>query len=214
MQARARRSRTEVREVWIGRGCPCHLPTAGTSLGSQCIRRGRTVSPSRKGRASTVGPGAMQRGTVTGVSESAPNPGLLRKARRASARTRELFNDNQNQNRNPSLPPFGPFRLLVLLFTPPHPVSRPPNYYTLHTTLAARPDFYHPPYTYEYARYYYRYTMRGTIHALTRLFDISIGLSSSPLRAHLRGRPSPNLSRLLSVAPFFPPRSSTPALLL
>ena len=83
VQARARRFRTEVREIWIGCGCPCRLPRA-RRWARQCIRRGRTVSPSRKGRASTVDPGAMQRGTVTGVSGSAPNPGF--KARRASAR--------------------------------------------------------------------------------------------------------------------------------
>ena len=58
---------------------------AGTLLGSPGIQRSRTVPSSRKGRASTVDPGAMPRGTMPGVSGSAPNPGLLRKARRASA---------------------------------------------------------------------------------------------------------------------------------
>ena len=73
-----------------GRGERDQMPmssAAGTLLGSPGIQRSRTVPSSRKGRASTVDPGNMQRGAMTmaGVSGSAPNPGLLRKARRASA---------------------------------------------------------------------------------------------------------------------------------
>jgi len=71
-----------------GRGDRDQMPMssgAGTLLGSPGIQRSRTVPSSRKGRASTVDSGAMQRGTMVGVSGSAPNPGLLRKARRSSA---------------------------------------------------------------------------------------------------------------------------------
>jgi len=71
-----------------GRGERDQMPMssgAGTLLGSPGIQRSRTVPSSRKGRASTVDAGAMQRGTMVGMSGSAPNPGLLRKTRRASA---------------------------------------------------------------------------------------------------------------------------------
>jgi len=49
------------------------------------IQRSRTVPSSRNGRAGTIDSGTMQRGTMAGVSGSAPNRGLLRQARRASA---------------------------------------------------------------------------------------------------------------------------------
>ena len=56
---------------------------AGRAIAAPGIVRSRTVPSPRKGRASTVDSSAMQRGT--GASGSAPNPTLLRKARRASA---------------------------------------------------------------------------------------------------------------------------------
>lgn len=59
--------------------------SAAGTLGSPGIQRSRTLPSSRKGRANTVDPGSMQRGTMAGVSGSAPNPGLLRQVRRVSA---------------------------------------------------------------------------------------------------------------------------------
>jgi GTPase-activating protein SAC7 len=52
--------------------------------GAPGIVRSRTMPSSRKGRASTVDAGVVQRGTP-GASGSALNPAVLRKARRASA---------------------------------------------------------------------------------------------------------------------------------
>ena len=59
-------------------------PLSPTAAGkaSPRIMRSRTVPSSRSGRASTVDVGAVQRGA--GPSGSAPSPGVLRKARRAS----------------------------------------------------------------------------------------------------------------------------------
>src|SRR5258708_36084741 len=58
-------------------------PPSAAGKGSPLITRSRTVPSSRKGRASTVDAGAAQRGV--GPSGSTPSPGVLRKARRASA---------------------------------------------------------------------------------------------------------------------------------
>ncbi|KAI9453334.1 Rho GTPase activation protein [Russula earlei] len=56
---------------------------ARRSLGARGIMRSRTV-PARKSRSNTVDAGALQRGPGV-ASGSAPSPGVLRKARRASA---------------------------------------------------------------------------------------------------------------------------------
>lgn len=58
-------------------------PTAAGKAAPRRIMRSRTVPSSRSGRASTMDAGATQRGA--GPSGSAPSPGVLRKARRASA---------------------------------------------------------------------------------------------------------------------------------